>query len=47
VWWMALPALLALAAEPRPDPQAARTLADDIAARLRAAETNGYRLDTR
>jgi hypothetical protein len=42
---MALPSLLALAAEPRPDPDAIRALEHQIAARVRAAATAGYRLD--
>jgi glycosidase len=44
VWWMALPALLTLAAGPAPSVGAVRALERDIAARLRAAATTGYRL---
>jgi glycosidase len=44
VWWMALPALLALAADASPSPGAVRALERDIAARLQAAAAAGYRL---
>ena len=43
VWWMALPALLTLAADPSPSPGAVRALERDIAARVRAAAAAGYR----
>ena len=45
VWWMALRALLAIAAAPRPDVEAARTLERAIAERLRAAEAAGWRVE--
>jgi hypothetical protein len=44
LWWLALPALLALAAEPL-DRDAVRALEREIAARARAAAEAGYRLD--
>jgi glycosidase len=43
VWWMTLPALLSLAAEPSPSAAAARALERDIAARMEAAAAAGYR----
>ncbi len=46
VWWMALRALLAIAAAPRPDLEAARTLERSLGERLRAAETAGWRVET-
>ena len=45
VWWMALRALLAIAAAPRPDPEAARTLERSLTERLRAAEAAGWRVE--
>ncbi|HTO12225.1 MAG TPA: alpha-amylase family glycosyl hydrolase [Candidatus Binatia bacterium] len=42
VWWMALPALLALAGDASSSPGAVRALERDIAARLRAAAAAGY-----
>jgi len=44
VWWMALPALLTLAADASPSPGAVRALERDIAARVRAAAAADYRL---
>jgi glycosidase len=44
VWWMALPALLDLAADTSPSPQAVRALERDIAASMEAAAAAGYRL---
>jgi hypothetical protein len=44
LWWLALPALLALAAEPV-DRNAVRALERGIAARARAAAEAGYRLE--
>jgi hypothetical protein len=44
VWWMALPAVLTLAAEASPSPEAVRALEADIAARLQAAAAAGYRV---
>jgi glycosidase len=44
VWWMTLPALLGLAADASPSPQAVRTLERDIAAIMEAAALAGYRL---
>jgi hypothetical protein len=44
VWWMALPALLDLAADTSPSPQAIRALERDIAASFEAAAAAGYRL---
>ena len=43
-WWMTLPALLDLAAEASPSPQAVRALERDIAASMEAAAVAGYRL---
>ncbi len=45
VWWMALRALLAIAATPRPDLEAARTLERSLTERLRAAEAAGWRVE--
>jgi hypothetical protein len=45
VWWMALPALLTLAAEVSPSPQAVRAVERDLAAQMRAAAASGYRVD--
>jgi glycosidase len=44
VWWMALPALLTLAADASPSSGAVRALERDIAARVRAAAAADYRL---
>jgi hypothetical protein len=44
VWWMALPALRDLAADPSPSPQAVRALEHDIAGFMKAAAVAGYRL---
>jgi hypothetical protein len=44
LWWMALPALLDLAAQASPSPQAIRALERDIAASMAAAAAAGYRL---
>jgi hypothetical protein len=44
VWWMALPALLGLAADASPSPRAIRALERDIAAAMEAAALAGYRL---
>jgi hypothetical protein len=44
-WWMALRALLAIAAAPQPDAEAARTLERQLAERMRAAEAAGYRVE--
>jgi hypothetical protein len=44
VWWMALPALLELAADASPSSQAVRALERDIAAFMNAAAVVGYRL---
>jgi hypothetical protein len=44
VWWMALPALLDLAADTSPSPQAIRALERHIAASFEAAAAAGYRL---
>ena len=43
VWWMALPALLSLAADASPSPGAVRALERDITARMDAAAAAGYR----
>jgi hypothetical protein len=45
VWWMALRALLAIAATPRPDLEAARTLERTLTDRLRAAEAASWRVE--
>jgi hypothetical protein len=45
VWGMALPALLALAATPHTDVEAARTLERGLIARRQAAEAAGYRVE--
>ncbi len=45
LWWMALPALLALAQEPHPDREKVRTLERQIEARSRAAAQGGYRVE--
>jgi len=45
VWWMALRALLAIAAAPRPDVEEARQLERRLAERMRAAEAAGYRVE--
>ena len=45
VWWMALRALFAIAAGPRPDVEAARALERSLAERLRAAEAAGWRVE--
>ena len=45
VWWMALRALLTIAAAPRPDVEAARTLEKQLTERVRAAEAAGYRIE--
>jgi hypothetical protein len=45
VWWMALRALLGIAAAPRPDVEAARALERQLADRLRTAEAAGYRIE--
>ncbi len=42
-WWMALPALLSLAADASPSPEAVRALECDMAARMDAAAAAGYR----
>jgi len=44
VWWRALSALLSLAADASPSPQALRGLERDIAAACEAAAVAGYRL---
>jgi hypothetical protein len=44
VWWMALPALLQLAAEASPSPEGVRALERSIAAYLDAAAAVGYRM---
>ena len=44
VWWMALPALLDLAAAASPSPQSVRALERDITAFMKAAAIAGYRL---
>lgn len=43
VWWMALPALLQLAADASPSPEGVRALERDIAAYMDAAAAVGYR----
>ncbi len=43
VWWMALPALLTLAADASPSPEAVRALERDIASRMHAVAAAGYR----
>ena len=45
VWWMALRALLGIAAAPRPDLEAVRTLERSLTERLRAAEAAGWRVE--
>lgn len=45
VWWMALPALLTLAAGPSPSPEAVAALEREIAARMHAAAAVGYRVE--
>jgi glycosidase len=44
-WWMALPALLAIAATPHPDVEAARALERTLTERLRVAEAAGWRVE--
>jgi glycosidase len=44
VWWRALPALLRLAADPAPSPEALRALERDVAAHMEAAAAAGYRI---
>jgi glycosidase len=44
VWWMALPAMLSLAAEALPFPGAVQALERDIAARMEAGAAAGYRV---
>ena len=46
VWWMALPALLTLAADPSPSPEAVAMLERDIAAFMRAAAAVGYQVES-
>ena len=43
VWWMALPALLQLAADASPSPEGVRALERNIAAYMDAASAVGYR----
>jgi glycosidase len=43
VWWMAIPALLQLAADPSPSPEGVRALERNIAAYMDAAAAVGYR----
>jgi glycosidase len=45
LWWMALPALLALAKKAQPDREQVRTLGEEIEARVRIAEQGGYRVE--
>jgi len=45
LWWLALRALLALAAEPRPDSDKVRALERELEARTRAAAEIGYRVE--
>jgi hypothetical protein len=45
LWWMALPALVELAREPRPDRENVRGLEQKIEARMRAAAQGGYRVE--
>jgi hypothetical protein len=45
LWWMALPALLAMAGAPRPDVEAIRDLENDLESRMRAAQESGYRVE--
>jgi glycosidase len=44
VWWMALPALLTLAADGAPSREALRALERELGARMEAAEAGGYRV---
>ena len=44
VWWMALPALLALAADPSPSQEGVAMLERDIAGFMQAAAAIGYRV---
>ena len=44
LWWMALPALLALAEESSPTAAAVRAVEEDVAAQLTAAADAGYRV---
>jgi hypothetical protein len=43
-WWLAVPALLRLGADPAPSPQAVRALEGQVAAVMEAAAVAGYRL---
>ncbi|ABF40494.1 alpha amylase [Candidatus Koribacter versatilis Ellin345] len=45
LWWMALPALLTIAAAPKPDPTTVETVEEQIEARTKAAADVGYQLD--
>ncbi len=45
LWWMALPALLRIAAKPKPDPAAVEMLEEQIEARSRAAAEAEYQID--
>jgi len=45
-WWLALRALLSLAAAARPDPGAVRAIEAQVAARARAAAAAGYRVES-
>jgi hypothetical protein len=46
LWWLALPALLTLAAERTPDPDVLRDLERQIARRAEAARVAGYRVES-
>jgi hypothetical protein len=45
VWWLALPALLGLAAQSSPSSAAVRALEKDVAARVQVAAASGYRVE--
>jgi len=45
LWWMALPALMTLAMQPKPDPKKVRALEQQIETRQRAAAEGGYRVE--
>jgi hypothetical protein len=45
LWWMALRAMLAIAADPKPDREAVRDLEHQLERRMRAAAKAGYSVE--
>jgi hypothetical protein len=46
LWWMALPALLQIAEQPKPDPAAVEAVEQQIAVRTKAAADAAYQVDS-